>query len=229
VNSPSSSISVVIPCHNYARFLPDALASVGAQTMPIAQVILVDDGSDDDSAHVAQACRPTATIIRQARQGASAARNTGIAAASGTYIAFLDADDLWPADSIALRFAALTADRTMDGVFGQVVHFLCSDADADVRARLFCPPGANAVRFAGTMLAHRSVFDRVGLFDTSLRVGEMIDWISRAETAGLAVGAVEAPVLHRRIHGSNSVLGTPQGRSDYLRALQGGLRRRRAL
>lgn len=221
-------VSVVVPCHDYARYLPDALASIFAQTGGALEVIVVDDGSTDASAQVAADFDPRVRVIRQPQQGISGARNAGIAAATGDMIAFLDADDIWPPDSLSSRLAVFEADPGTDCVFGQLSQFVCPRADAETRARLACPPGAIAARFPGTMLARRRVFDKVGMFDTSLRLGEMIEWASRLAPAGIVVMAMNTCVLERRIHGANTVLNTAEGRGNYLRALHAGLRRRRA-
>jgi glycosyltransferase involved in cell wall biosynthesis len=89
------AISVVIPCYNGARFLRETLESVARQTYPADEVIVVDDGSTDASAAVAASFGPPVRVLRQANQGESVARNNGIAAAAGDWIALLDADDLW--------------------------------------------------------------------------------------------------------------------------------------
>lgn len=221
------SVTVVIPCHNYARFLPEALSSVFAQSCPPAEVIVVDDGSTDESAEVAAGFDARVQVILQAQQGISGARNTGIRAARGELIAFIDADDLWPVDSLAVRLEAMASQPEVDCVFGQLSHFICPRASDEVRSRLFCPPGVASARMAGTMLARRALFDTIGLFDTGLRTGEMIDWTSRLLAAGSIVASIEECVLERRIHGANTVLNTPDSRSDYLRALRAKLDRNR--
>lgn len=92
---PDPAISVVIPCYNAASFLGETLRSVLAQTQPPREVIVVDDGSTDDSARIAESFGPPVRVLRQANGGAAVARNTGVTAATGDWIAFLDADDLW--------------------------------------------------------------------------------------------------------------------------------------
>lgn len=223
------SISVVVPCHNYARFLPDALESIYAQTVQPLEVIVIDDGSSDGSADIAESYHADVRVIRQEKQGISGARNAGVGAARGDLIAFLDADDLWLDDSLATRLAVFRDDPSTDCVFGEMEQFICPNADSEVRARLFCPPGSVAARFPGTMLVRRSVFDRVGLFDGKLRVGEMIDWMSRLNSESIVIKTVETCVLRRRIHGANTVLSLPDNRSDYLRALQAAIQRRKAI
>lgn len=94
-NPDAIRISVVIPAFNNERWIGRALDSVRAQTCPPAEILVVDDGSTDQTAAVAAGYGDAVRLIRQANAGASAARNTGIAAASGNWIAFLDADDEW--------------------------------------------------------------------------------------------------------------------------------------
>ena len=102
----SRTITVVIPAHNAGRYLARVLASVHAQTRRPDQVIVIDDGSTDDTAAIADA-DPDVELIRQANAGASVARNTGIRAARGEWIAFLDADDEWLPEHLALHEALL--------------------------------------------------------------------------------------------------------------------------
>ena len=90
-----ATVSVVIPCYNGAPFLRDTLGSATNQSHPPIEVLVVDDGSTDDSAAIADSFGPPVRVIRQENQGESVARNRGIDEARGSWIAFLDADDLW--------------------------------------------------------------------------------------------------------------------------------------
>jgi len=101
------SVSIVIPCYNAAPFLREALDSTLRQTVPAAEVILVDDGSTDDSAAIAESYGPPVRVIRQANQGESVARNAGLAAARGEYIVFLDADDVLDAQLLEMQLRSL--------------------------------------------------------------------------------------------------------------------------
>jgi len=102
------TVSVVIPCYNAARFLHETLASALQQTHPPLEVIVVDDGSTDDSAAIAESFGPPVRIIRQKNQGESIARNRGIDAAQGDWIAFLDADDLWKPTKLERQLEVIT-------------------------------------------------------------------------------------------------------------------------
>lgn len=99
----SPTVSVVIPCYNGAAFLRETLDSVLAQTHPVLEVIVVDDGSTDDSAAIAESYGPPVRVIRQANAGESSARNRGIDEAKGSLVAFVDADDLWEPEKLAIQ------------------------------------------------------------------------------------------------------------------------------
>lgn len=187
---------MVIPCWNHGRLLPEALTSVASQTHQPAQVIVVDDGSADDSAAVARA-HPGVMLVRQQHAGTAAARNAGLAHIDADAIAFLDADDLWPPESLERRVDALSHQKA-DGCFGVVEEFGDSDAYApSVRAE-------SAARLPGSILVTREALDKVGSFDASLVVGEAIDWVRRFDAAGLSWCSIADVVLRRRIHADNT-------------------------
>ena len=106
--APPPSVSIVMPCFNAGQHLPRSLASVRAQTLADWELIVVDDGSTDGSAHwLAPQAEPRLRLLQRPHQGASAARNSGIDHARGEYIAFLDADDTWAPDFLQRLRAAL--------------------------------------------------------------------------------------------------------------------------
>jgi glycosyltransferase involved in cell wall biosynthesis len=100
-------VSVVIPCYNQGRFVGEAIASVLAQTHTPMEIVVVDDGSTDDTAEVVSGY-PGARLIRQPNRGLAAARNTGWRATSGRYVIFLDADDRLLPEAAAVAVAAFT-------------------------------------------------------------------------------------------------------------------------
>jgi glycosyltransferase involved in cell wall biosynthesis len=106
-NVADAVISVVIPTYNSAAVLADAVDSILTQTRPADEIIVVDDGSTDGTAEVCGAYGDKIRYIRQANQGASIARNAGISAARGDWLAFLDADDVWEPRKLELQLAAL--------------------------------------------------------------------------------------------------------------------------
>lgn len=120
----SPTISAVVPCHNAAPYLAAAIGSILGQTCPPHEVIVVDDGSTDDSARIAASYGPPVHVIRQANQGESVARNRGIEAAVGDWIAFLDADDLWVPTKLERQIEAIRgAGQDVVCVYGDLTVF----------------------------------------------------------------------------------------------------------
>src|SRR4051795_5122495 len=103
----AASIAVVIPVYNGERFLRDAIESVLAQSLPAAEVVVVDDGSSDRSAAVAEGFGPPVRVLRKPHRGVSAARNVGVEHSRSDLIAFLDADDRMKPDRLERQAAAL--------------------------------------------------------------------------------------------------------------------------
>jgi glycosyltransferase involved in cell wall biosynthesis len=222
-------ISVIMPCYNAARYVGEALRSVCGQSPRPIEVIVIDDGSTDESAAIAEGFGPLVRCARQENRGISDARNRGLALARGNVIAFLDADDVWTADSLTRRAEVLDTDTEADCVAGLVEQFVSPELPDEIRARLVCPEGASAARAAGSLLIRRRVFDRIGVFDPSFRIGETIDWIARADAAGVAMRTVDAIVLRRRLHDQNTGVRNAHLRSEYLRVLKAALDRRRTV
>lgn len=226
--STATRLSVVIPCYNARAFLAAAIDSVLAQRADGLEIIVIDDGSTDGSAQIARGFGPVVSCHSQPNGGIAAARNAGIARARGELLAFIDADDLWTPGSLDARLAALEAPPPVDCVFGALQQFLSPGIDPLVAARLEFDANPSLARFAGTMLIRRAAFLRAGPFDTSLRVGEMVEWVARAEAAGVTTRTLDMVVMRRRIHGNNTVLTQKSSQGDYLRALKAAMDRRRA-
>ena len=174
-------ISVVIPCFDQGRFLADAIESVLAQTTPPYEVIVVDDGSRDDTADVASRY-PQVRCVRQTHRGLAAARNAGLAASAGDAIVFLDADDRLLPDALAIGAEALAACPGCALVCG---HFRYIDAGGSPMTTVTqpCPPSAgyadllrtNFIRMHGTVTYRRTALTRTGGFNPSVRFCEDYD------------------------------------------------------
>jgi len=222
---PQINVSVVIPCYNARAHLSAAIGSIAAQTVCPAEIIVVDDGSTDGSAAeverlIAQKPLPI-RLFRQANAGVSAARNAGTWHARGDVVAFLDADDRWPADSLETRLAAMLQTNA-ELVFGHVrIVRERIDGSAQIDRQL---PG----RLAGSLLVRRSLFDRIGGFDEQLRTAETIDWIARVNEAGARVAQVDQVVLERVVHGGNMMLTEGGHAADRFAVLRAAANRRNA-
>ena len=227
-------LSVVVPAFNAERYLAQALESVLAEAAALGsgqgcEVIVVDDASSDGTLSVAAAFagRGVRSLSRPLQGGPGAARNSGVAAAQGELLAFLDADDLWPAGRLALLLSALGKARAPAIAFGHARQFACPLMDADTRRRLRIPAEATPGYCTGAMLLRREDHLRVGRFTETLRVGEFIEWFGRAHDLGFAIALIPEIVLERRIHGANQTVRHRADYGDYTQALKRVLDRRR--
>ena len=213
-------LSVIVPCYNAAPFVGEAITSILNQSCLPEEIVIVDDGSTDDSVAQIGRFEGQVRLLRQANAGAAAARNAGLAATCGQLVAFLDADDLWPPDSLSSRLAAMERSRA-DIVFGAVRELV----DTGSPDTLLGPPVEG--RMAGSMIVRRGVFDQVGDFDESLRSAEVVDFASRAQLRGFSSESVAEVVLHRRVHGANLMLRHSGASEDVLRVLRRTIERKR--
>jgi glycosyltransferase involved in cell wall biosynthesis len=195
-------VSVIIAVHNGERFLRAAIESVRAQVYRPVELIVVDDGSTDGSAEIA-AAYPDLIYRRQAKKGVAAARNAGLAIARGEFLSFIDSDDLWTTDKLAVQVGFLGA-RPHLGYAVCHIRWFFDDGCVKpgwFRADLLNRPVAGLVPSA--LVARASTFARVGPFDPTLRVGEDFDWFLRARCAGVGEAIVPETLVHKRFHGAN--------------------------
>lgn len=216
------SVSVVIPSYNRARFLPAAIASIRAQTMRCQEIVVVDDGSTDDTPSALAALGEGIVHVRQTNQGPSAARNRGIREARGDLIAFLDTDDRWLPEKIEAQWnvlrgrpdiALVITDESMEDRAGHTTaasnfrlhgidQTLQTDDDAVVKD---APRRLLTTNFVSTstVLARRDVLINEGGFDTRLRYGEDFElWLRIA--AKHPIACLKAVHAIRVTHGSNT-------------------------
>ena len=174
-------VSVVIPCYRQARFLPAAIESVLGQSHPRVDIIVVDDGSPDDTVGVA-ARYAGVRCVRQRNLGLPAARNTGLRESTGDFVVFLDADDRLTPDALASGLREMAVHPECAFVAGE--HALIDDAGAAVESARRQMVGGdyyrellktNFIWCPATVMYRRSVFGAVGGFDTSLRSAEDYD------------------------------------------------------
>lgn len=223
----TEGVSVVVPCFNAAPYVGEAIESVLTQLRQHDEVIVIDDGSTDDSAQIVAGFGQRVRYQRQTNQGISAARNSGIALTRGAFIGFLDADDLWSERSLSVRLGCLIDNPDIHCAFGWVEPFISPDMTPEVRRTIGDIGETQPGRVAGSMLVRRAVIDRIGQFDSGFRIGETMDWVARIDTAGLRSQDVGEIVLRRRVHGANTVIKERNMRSDYLRVLRAAIERRR--
>ena len=221
-------VSVIIPTYNSANFLPEAVASLRAQRHAPLEIIVVDDGSTDNTARVVRELGGGLRYTYQPNGGPAAARNTGLALARGPVLGFLDADDLLAEGALAALLAPLLHDPAVEVVHGQT-QVLVLRAGARVgppRFEPFAYPFHGA--FLPSLLVRRTAFEKVGLLDTTFTQSEDVDWFLRVREHGLEVALVERVVLYYRKHQTNITRKFGPHPGGMLRAFKRSLDRRRA-
>ena len=196
------SVSVIIPTFDRSARLKRALYSVLAQSQPPAEVWVVDDGSGDDTCSVVRTEFPEVQYLYQENQGVSAARNAGLAQATGDWIAFLDSDDEWLPDKLARQVAAL-AEQSQYRVCHTDELWIRKGRRVNPRRRHAKPTGwvfqhclPLCALSPSSILIHRSVFEEVGVFDEALPVCEDYDLWLRISSR-FPVLLVDEPLLKK--------------------------------
>ena len=223
---PPGEVSVIVPAFNGEGFLEDALRSAVGQTLPPLEVIVIDDGSSDGSAEIAEAFGEPVRCVRQANAGVAAARNRGLSLARGEFIAFLDHDDLWPPDKLEIQAAALRSDPGVDIVTGRmrVLGGAVPGRAWSVEEGREAPGGAHLP----AALIRRSAFERIGSLDEGVGgASDDLDWVIRARDLGLRTLTLDAVTLLYRWHGGNASTDIDSAAEGQLAAVKASLDRRR--
>jgi glycosyltransferase involved in cell wall biosynthesis len=204
-------ISVVIPTYNYGRFIARAIESVLGQTLVPAEIIVVDDGSADDTGAVVQGFGDRVRYVRQENRGVSEARNRGVAETAGELVAFLDADDTWEPTKLEKQVERFAADgeiglvhcgmREFDSETGETLEMHLDGGEDDVAENLLMWDGPVVVGPGGTIMVSRKAFEEAGGFDSRLKCGEDWDLCYRIARR-YKVGFVPEPLVNYRIHGA---------------------------
>lgn len=219
----AATVSAIVCVFNGERHLRAALESVLAQTCPAHELMVVDDGSTDGTAEIARAF-PGVTYLRQANAGLAAARNAGLRAATGEFIAFIDHDDEWMPDKLRLQVEFLRAHPEIGVVACHSVNVLEVDRPAwlpDAHARAPQPsllPSAVLIRAAA--------FRQVGGFDASYSVSNDFDWLMRAGQLGWRRHVLAETLVRRRIHEDNMTNNRAVNHRELFRALRAAAHRR---
>lgn len=217
-----SDYDVVMAVRNGGSMLLEALASIQAQTLRPRRIIVVDDGSTDGSADVARSRLPDATVITQKNRGQGSALDTGVAASTSSFIAFLDHDDLWLPSKAATQMALMLGDDAPDVVSGGVLNRWVRGEQV-LREE---PMGSARVLGASTL--RTSFLRTVGAFAQGGGHHEIVSWWSRAAGLGPCVVRDQDIVLVRRIHGANSTMeGKEEADRDLFRRLREHIRAKR--
>ena len=221
-------ISCILPVFNGERFLAEAIVSVLDQGYRDMELIAVDDGSTDGTMDVLAGFGDQVRVLRQDHKGCAAARNLGLREATGSFIAFQDADDLWVPGKLEMQTSRFRARPELELCVGMIQNFWMDEVAEEGRAyagQKFAEPIPGFLLAA--MLAKKSLFDRVGGFNEECRRGSDTEWFLRAREAGAVEEAPRKMVARRRLHSGNMSRGDLAGRDTLLASMKASLDRRR--
>jgi glycosyltransferase involved in cell wall biosynthesis len=215
----SSLVSVIIPSYNTGRYLPEALESVFAQSYPHYEIIVVDDGSTDETTAILQPYLARIQYLYQTNQGVSAARNHALSKANGEWLLFLDADDKLSPSKLEKQLAIANENTAIlhsgwwlmaeDGSLISEVKPYVQSPTLDLETWLFWKPV-----YPAAMLFRRDYVEKVAGFDTNLAHAEDVDLVFRiAAAGGESLWLREATAYYRQREGSASTKSLKQAQS----------------
>ncbi len=211
------SYSALIPAYNASGTIAETIGAILGQSVPPAEIVVVDDGSTDDTVAVASAIDQRVRVVRQQQSGPGKASNTAVANATCDIIAFSDADDIWLPHKMEVQLPALAAaerrivmarmQHVRNGVLGRV-------QDARLRS---------------VMVLRRTDYAAVGdMIDPPGNRGDIVDWLARAREIGFELALIEEVLAYRRIHAGSLSYGRDEDKDrGYLHAARQALIRKR--
>jgi glycosyltransferase involved in cell wall biosynthesis len=211
-----ATVSVVIPVYNNGPYIAAAVKSVLAQTRPADEILVIDDGSTDNTAAELEPFRNQIRYLYQQNRGEPTARNRGIREARSEYIAFLDADDMWMPDKLELQMEYLHRHPSCYLVYADMSTFDDNgivDASVKARFRVTLPTGRvfrhlfmRSLFGPGTVVFRKECVEKVGYFDESLFVGSDYDMWLRI-SRHFDFGVIDQPLLMYRFHDAMATRG----------------------
>lgn len=223
-STKESLVSVIVPVYNGERFLGEALHSILIQDYQPVEVIVVDDGSTDHSAQLAETT-PGVCVLREPHRGLAATLNRGVRRATGEFLAFLDADDRWLPGKLNRQLSELAERPELDMVFCYARQFtIRPTADGDQELTLAVQPGVSKA----ALLIRTASFWRVGEFSEQGDRHDFLDWYARATAIGLQATTLAEALVERRVHNRNvGQLNKAVQQSKYLSTLRAVIAQRR--
>ncbi len=222
-------VSIIIPVWNGAKYLAEAIESALGQDYPDIEIIVINDGSSDNSQEVIDTYQHRIVAIYQENKGLGGSRNTGVRASTGDYLAFLDQDDLWAKTKLSAQMNEMLANKNEDPlIFSQAEQFICPTLPPEERHKILLSQPILPGYVAGTLLISKKRFLQIGYFFEEKMIGEFLEWYLRATELKAPIHLLNQVTFYRRIHLSN--MGRQPAlfhRSDFLKILKQSLDRRR--
>jgi glycosyltransferase involved in cell wall biosynthesis len=203
----SHKVSCIMAVYNGRQYLAESLESLRAQSRPVDEIIVVDDGSTDDSAEIAERFGPPVRVVRQSNAGQSVARNRGVAESTGDLLCFLDSDDLIHPRKIERQLQRFAEAPQLMLLDAYAQNFWSPDVPEAQRQLAGWQAMTHSDKpwpeFIATWLFRRAVWERIGGFDVNRRFAEDSDWHDRVRFSGMPMETMPAVLARRRLHAHN--------------------------
>ncbi len=224
-------VSVIIPVKNGATYLGEALDSVARQTYEPLDVIVIDDGSTDNTAQIVDTFFSNSTLswryVFQENQGLAAARNHGLKLAQGEFITYLAHDDIWTPDKLTHQINYLIAHPEIQYTVCRIKFFLEPGHEIPTGFRPELLQQEPAAYIPETLAARHHLFEQIGQFDLTLSPSDDVDWFARVFDAGILGYVAPQVLLHKRVHNANISLNIPDSNTLLLETVRRSMLRKR--
>lgn len=217
-------MSVIVPVYNGENYISEALQSIFDQSVKPGEIIVVNDGSDDDTELIVRGI-PGVRLIDQSKSGGAVALNRGISESVGDILCFLDHDDLWKPDKIEKQLLSMQ-DNNAEMIFSLIENFISPELSREDQNKLDINLKAQVGIHKSTMMIKKDSFHKVGSFNQANRV-ELLEWYAQAKDLQLKEFTVPEVLVKRRIHGCNTTLKNKELRMEYPSIIKAILDRRR--
>jgi glycosyltransferase involved in cell wall biosynthesis len=219
-------VSVIIPAYNAGKFLGEAIKSVVDQLYQPLEIIVIDDGSTDNTEAVAKSFKQV-HYIHQENQGTAVALNNAIKQAKGDVFAFLDADDIWLPCKLEKQIGFLKNHESVDMVFSLMENFLCNSLSEEQKSKIEFDGTPRAGIHKSALVMRKEAFFKVGFFSTASNI-DLLDWYARARECNIHEEVIGDVLVKRRIHSTNQTLRKTGIKKEFPTILKTILDRRRS-
>jgi glycosyltransferase involved in cell wall biosynthesis len=172
-------ISVIISVYNAERYLSESLDSVLNQSMPAKEIIVINDGSTDQTINILKSYGKKIKLIDRENKGVPYSVNEGLSEVKQPWIAFNDGDDIWSQNKLELQYNYLLEHKDLRILFGMMRQFISPELSEEDKASIYVPNSPEKALIRPAMLAHQSVFEDYGLFNPTLKAGDFIEWFQK--------------------------------------------------
>ena len=228
--SKNELVSVIVTTFNYGHYICEAIESILNQDYHPLEIIVIDDGSTDNTKEIINKYSDRLKYVYQSNQGVAVALNRGVEIAAGKYIGFIDADDIWETNKTSIQMKSFDAKEHIDVVFGNVKQFYSPELTETERSRFLCPEGKLPGFSKGTMLVKTKIFSDSRGFNEENNFSDFVEWFGRRREDGVDYFMLDDLVLNRRIHLNNMTTKYKnKNQQETLRLLRKRLNRKKSI